>query len=1252
MKTRLKKGLSKFLVICLALSSLSVPAFAAPENQELENGLETEITTDIEQSSDEYVDEGTVSEGTSSMEQPETDAALDDSVISEKEVMTEEDAVVSESLLAEETAEEVFEETGIFGISVEDRNNVKINPWYDISSDTYYLFLTNAINISELSLQITGIRIEETSAGTLDTKTNSVTGAFVQSGDGITLTAKDGQKYTVIVKQSDLPSLSISLNGITLEQLNAGSKDDKYPGQSVILTDASGNVNVSQENVELKGRGNSTWTFSEKKPYQIKFAKRQSVLGMESAKKWVLLANAFDDTMLRNETGFHLGKSLGMAYTPGAENVELWIDGEYRGLYTVGGKCEIDSNRLNLTDPLGALTEVDNFFYSAEDYWFSNTDLGSYFVLSDCVDENQSSEALENLQYKLMDFTKYLLNTDPANYSIDSLQKYISVDDFAKWYLINEYLRNSESAVTSWYWYTDGPSDVLHLGPLWDFDSSQNNTLDGQSVSGMDFKHSTVLFKKLIASPAFSSCVKTIFKDNRSVFSSLSSMVYSLATTINVAADSNYTRWHFLGASNQKNIGKRFEGTYTEAVSSLANWLIGRDQAFFIDVPASPSATISTSVSDSGRFLTVCASDLTVNSNVSVAVWSATKGQDDLKWYPLNNNTDGTMSVEVDLKNHGSSDTYYAHVYCGNTFLGADTLAITMQDMKTECTASYSEKSGLIHIDVKNIMDYSELKTAVWTSVNGQDDLKWITKKVNGKKELAFDVDYHSLKGDGRTEIHVYGTVGSKMIFLTSTSVVLTEPLSPEIEAKQTGGGNIIDISATNMSGFSSATVAVWGDSNGQNDLKWYTMKKNSDGTWSASVDFTTHKETGLFHIHVYGMKNNKNTFANKTTVTTTAPLTPVLKVTTIVDGEKFRASLENASGCTSVSFAVWGEKDSQNDLKWYTAKKTVSGNWIAEIPVKNHMETGLYYVHAYGVSGGKSVFQSKSTFNVEKLPNPVITTNLYPSGKTLRLAIGNTGAFNEIKAAVWGSVNGQNDLKWYSLSSRANGRWEKLIDLNSHNETGEYNIHLYGIMNKKMVFIGSRLISVDEFKKPVITCIDKGSYFLAKSEYTEEYEKVRFAVWTEDKGQDDLKWYTGALYSDGSYRFFINYAAHGGNGKYNIHAYGTLAGKENYLGKYILNKADLQKPVITTALNADQTKLTIEVQDTIGYSSASVAIWGSANGQNDLKWYTLTKQGSDRYTTTINIANHKEKGTFNIHVYGKEAGKQFFMNSTTITIK
>lgn len=153
-----------------------------------------------------------------------------------------------------------------------------------------------------------GTDIKQVSSGTIDFANKKIINNF-SVNDTIKITANDNKSYTIKVMQSDIPSICINLkNDVLLSTVHLGSKDVKYDASMQIIGANDNSYNISDDAIQFKGRGNSTWKM-DKRGYQIKLDKKQNLLGIGNgkSKKWVLLANQADRTLLRNKVAYDLG---------------------------------------------------------------------------------------------------------------------------------------------------------------------------------------------------------------------------------------------------------------------------------------------------------------------------------------------------------------------------------------------------------------------------------------------------------------------------------------------------------------------------------------------------------------------------------------------------------------------------------------------------------------------------------------------------------------------------------------------------------------------------------------------------------------------------------------------------------------------------------------------------------------------------------------------------------------------------------
>ena len=834
------------------------------------------------------------------------------------------------------------------------------NQGYQSEKDgVWYLFLPQDESPADTVLSFSG-RVTAASAGALDREGGTLTGAFADR-DRVTLTLEGGRTETVCLRQSSLPSLRLTLNGTTLDQIHQ-DKDVKYPGNDLVLTDGD---DVLTGAVEIKGRGNSTWREYAKKPYQIKFSKKTSVLGMPAAKKWILLANASDDSMIRTRLVYDAAEQMGFPFVTEYQYVDLWIDGQYLGVYLLGEKAEIGKGRLNLQDPAGAMFELDNGFATDEDHYFFEGRLNSYFALKEIVEEDDEhiQQAMTNFQTAMTRLTTALTSQGWENLSLSQLNEMIDVDSLARYYLMNEYVLNGESFFTSFFWYQDGASDVLHVGPLWDFDTCMGNK--NEKVTDYNASSTSVLMKKMLNIPAFYQRVQELYARYKPVLTGMAGQVDGLRDEIGVSADLNYLRWSTLGTANPKPGGTPFAPTYDEAISRVRTWLTGRANAFTPTVRPQQLGYYF-NASRTVMYLTYSAPSQT---SLRFAVWGQQDGQNDLHWYQAKQQN-GRWVAEVPLINHQETGTYMVHVY-----------------------------------------------------------------NQNGLPQGLLD----------------HGTV-----------VVdnLVQPEKPALKAALSADGRYLNLTLTGGSDLTQVWFPTWSEKNGQDDLQWYEAKKQADGSWTCRIALSDHSGTGVYFIHAYG--NTKKNLVAHTTVTVPQasqpsqpeqPPQPVrsgMQAVLSADGRYLDVTLAGRSDLTKVWFPTWSSANGQDDLRWYEATKQPDGSWTCRVPLANHKSAGGFFLHAYG--NNKKNLVAHTTASVSQVVSPQVWTRLHDGGRYMTVTLTGRSDLTKVWFPTWGAANGQDDLQWYQAVRQSNGDWSYTVNLSQHRDKGTYFIHVYGNTRQNLV--------------------------------------------------------------------------------------------------------------------------------------------------------------------------------------------------------
>lgn len=248
---------------------------------------------------------------------------------------------------------------------------------------------------------------------------------------------------------------------------------------------ADGSVNMVTTNCGVRLRGNSTQKLP-KKPFAVKLTAKQPILGMPTHKRWCLLANWLDRSMIRNLVGFAAAKATtevwkaesideGMVWNPSGKSVELVIDGRHVGNYLLCEQIKIGSKRLNINDCYEDLV-ADGLSSSFEDC--------GYLVEFDVMqDENYKGVTSRGITWQLKDDVLPDSYAAQIGAKIQAIEDAIKKGDFAaysklidipsfidQWFVVELAMNREYTEPRSLYSYYNGGNDKLHAGPVWDFD--------------------------------------------------------------------------------------------------------------------------------------------------------------------------------------------------------------------------------------------------------------------------------------------------------------------------------------------------------------------------------------------------------------------------------------------------------------------------------------------------------------------------------------------------------------------------------------------------------------------------------------------------------------------------------------------------------------------------------------------------------------------------------------------------------------
>lgn len=391
----------------------------------------------------------------------------------------------------------------------------------------------------------------------------------------VKMTIVNGNKlkdYTIYVHSyTGLPVMWIE----TVGRQDITSKDEylraSFKLVENVTTRAAGDVVV--DSVSIKGRGNSTWTIMPKKPYALKFDKKVSLLGEPKDKSWLLLANYADKTMLRNHVVFYMGKISNLDYTPRCHYVELMLNGRYNGTYQLCEKLKISNDRVNVGDD-GFLMEIDARATDESDSRYFMVEHLSQVVNIKDPDVEYDDDSY-NYAKEYVTLVDSILFSDNFADPKDGWQKYMDIDSFVDWYLINEISKTNDAILWSSCYMNLKRGGKLKMGPLWDYDLSLGNIdYNGTYLTDGFWIKNTAWYTQLFKDPAFVTKVKERFNYFFSKREDLMREINASAIYLKYAAQENENRWHTFYTYTWPNYD--IWGRYNNEVQSMKEWLNAR----------------------------------------------------------------------------------------------------------------------------------------------------------------------------------------------------------------------------------------------------------------------------------------------------------------------------------------------------------------------------------------------------------------------------------------------------------------------------------------------------------------------------------------------------------------------------------------------------------------------------------------------------------------------------------------------------
>ncbi len=326
----------------------------------------------------------------------------------------------------------------------ENVNQQEIKPYHDVTDNIYYIFIPSYAGIEDLEMECQQFVSSSVSGEDADITTFPL-------NEDITLKLKNfgkSEEYTFQFLQSEnLPTMYIETESGSMDYVNEDKENEE--DASVLIVAPDGEITFSELST-ISGRGNSTWSEwnAKKRPYNLEFDYAVNLFGETNAATWCLLANYSDDSEIRNAISYYAAREMGIEYTSEIEFIELYTNGEYKGIYNIATK------QAYLQDE--SISAVFEQSRADKEYDYV-TDAESYIRF-----RYGDDEFVENT---VNAFEKALYAED-ATY--EDISQYIDTTSFANKYLVEAFTKNIDNEMSQ-YFAIDETGEITAIC-AWDYD--------------------------------------------------------------------------------------------------------------------------------------------------------------------------------------------------------------------------------------------------------------------------------------------------------------------------------------------------------------------------------------------------------------------------------------------------------------------------------------------------------------------------------------------------------------------------------------------------------------------------------------------------------------------------------------------------------------------------------------------------------------------------------------------------------------
>ncbi len=390
--------------------------------------------------------------------------------------------------------------------------------------------------------------------------------------------------YTAIFEYDakELPIISLwtdSGNDIT-------DKENYVTGKISVSNASDDEFNFEDLAMEIRGRGNYTWgsTFNSdpmynKRPYRVKLSEKKNLLGQGNgkAKVWTLIANHCDQSLLRNQTVMNFARSLsGIVWEPSASSVEVFLNGQYIGVYMLAEQVQVNKNRINLSEDYESSAEIDFLIHMSGYSQYPSFSVGgkAYEIKNDLsVDYNLEQQQIRYIQSRISECWDAVQSGDK-----DTVLALMDIDSVIDTYIVHELFKNLDTGWDNFYMFSE-VDGKLFFGPVWDFDQCAGNADEGvENYEGLRGSYTNVWYSAFLNHNWFKELV--LARWDELYLSKIQTIPNYIITEAEAGYNSycrNFEKWQIWGYKiNRETAVIRAMTTYKEHYLYFAEWMRNR----------------------------------------------------------------------------------------------------------------------------------------------------------------------------------------------------------------------------------------------------------------------------------------------------------------------------------------------------------------------------------------------------------------------------------------------------------------------------------------------------------------------------------------------------------------------------------------------------------------------------------------------------------------------------------------------------